>query len=85
MIRYFLFFTLILSSILYAQEKYFIYFSDKGSDSKSTLNKNGELYKQTLSKLSSKAIERRMKVMGDNFITYEDLPVNQSYKDGLAK
>jgi subtilisin family serine protease len=25
-----------------------------------------------------------MKVMGDNFITYEDLPVNQSYKDELT-
>ena len=85
MIRYFLIFTFVLSSFLFAQEKYFIYFSDKGVDNKTSLSKSSDLYKQAVSKLSPRAIERRQKVMGEDFIKYEDLPIYQNYEDELNR
>lgn len=83
MIRYITFITIILSSLLVAQGKYFIYFNDKGIDSKTTLNKSSEVYNEALGKLSQHAIERRMKNMGDDIITYDDISISKSYKDQL--
>jgi len=83
MIKYLTIFYLVLSSLLIAQDKYFIYFKDKGIDNKTSLNKTSVQYTEVLNKLSPHAIERRMKSMGDNIINYDDIPILQSYKDKL--
>jgi hypothetical protein len=75
------FFLIILftSSIVLPQQKYFIYFKDKGSDIKNSLSKSSAEYKNAIGQLSPKSIERRMKNMGEDIITYEDLPVYNDY------
>lgn len=70
--------------MLFAQEKYFIYFNDKGIDSKTALNKSSEIYNEALSKLSQHAIERRIKNMGNDIITFEDISISRSYINQLA-
>jgi serine protease AprX len=64
---------------LLPQEKHFIYFKDKGINPGSTLNKSSQLFQQAVDELSERAIERRIKNMGDEFITYEDLPLSDNY------
>lgn len=83
MIKYLFYILFLFSSVITAQEKYLIYFSDKGFDSKAGLSKTSELYKEAVSSLSKKAIERRKKNMGDDFITYDDIPVYKNYLDEL--
>ncbi|MCB9247395.1 MAG: S8 family serine peptidase [Ignavibacteriales bacterium] len=77
-----LFFYLISSSA-FAQEKYLIYFKDKGDFGKETLSKT--TVKVNLAKLilSEKSIERRRKSMGNDFITFQDLPISENYVDQL--
>jgi serine protease AprX len=77
-------FLLILSfiQISYAQEKYIIYFTDKGIDSKQ-LSKNSAEFIDAQSLLSERSIERRRKLMGDDYITIEDIPVKREYLDIL--
>ena len=81
--KYSLILLIILSSQLFSQEKYFIYFTDKGSENSLTLNKNSEAYIQAIQDISPKAIERRIKNMGEDFITYDDLPINPNYINEL--
>jgi serine protease AprX len=69
---------LILLQSSYAQQKYFIYFTDKGTETE-VLTKNSPLYKSALDQLSEKAIERRKKVMDNELIGYEDIPVRTDY------
>src|SRR5690554_1887343 len=69
----------IISTFNYGQDKYLIYFKDKGIEPGSSLNKSSELYKQALDNLNKRAIERRKKNMRDEIITYEDLPINERY------
>lgn len=80
-------FTLLLLIVLslqgFSQEKFFIYFTDKGTENTKSLNKTSEAYFQAVENLSPKAIERRMKNMEGDFITYEDLPINKNYIDEL--
>lgn len=83
MIKHLAFIIIFSSSLLIAQEKYFIYFNDKGIDSKSSLNKSSQLYNEALDKLSLHAVDRRMKSMGDDIITYDDIPVSKSYTEQL--
>jgi serine protease AprX len=62
------------------QSKYFIYLKDKGVEPAERLDKSSAAYSSAISLLSEKSIERRIKNMGDeNFITYEDLPLNEDY------
>jgi len=68
-----------LSSLDFPQEKYFIYFTDKGIENSNSLNKNSEAYIQAVEELSPKAIERRIKNLGNDFITYDDLPIDKNY------
>lgn len=68
-----------LSSLVFPQEKYFIYFTDKGIENSNSLNKNSEAYIQAVEELSPKAIERRIKNLGNDFITYDDLPIYKNY------
>lgn len=74
--------TILLSCVsLSAQDRYLVYFKDKGSNQHNKLNKASAEYKQAEESLSKRAIERRKKVMGENYITYEDLPISSSYVD----
>ena len=60
-----------------------IYFKDKGINPGQTLNKTSALYKGALSNLTERAIERRKKLLGDEIISYEDLPIRNKYIDIL--
>ncbi len=79
MIYRILFFLVLLSVTVFPQNKYFIYFKDKGIKPGETLNKTTLLYQHAVDELSERAIERRIKNMGNEFITYEDIPLNEEY------
>ncbi len=69
--------------ILLPQEKYFIYFKDKGEYA--SLQKSSPGYQKAIEKISPRAIERRKKVMNsDSLITFEDLPVSKEYVSQLS-
>ncbi|MDO8549084.1 MAG: S8 family serine peptidase [Ignavibacteria bacterium] len=70
---------ILIASLTYGQEKYLIYFKDKGIEPGETLSKSATLYKQALDNLTEHAVERRRKNMGDEIITYEDLPLREDY------
>ena len=74
---------LILTSIILSQEKYFIYFKDKGVSQSNRLNKTSLQFLQAEKELSPLAIERRKSVMGNDYITYEDLPIKDEYINSL--
>ena len=76
-----------LSSISIAQSssKYFIYFNDKGIDENYVLQKKSNLYQEAKNSLSERSIKRRMKTLGQEFITYEDLPINKNYINEIKK
>ncbi len=67
-------------TVIAAQTKYLIYLKDKGISDISSLKKSSPLFQEAKKDLSLRAIERRKKVIGeDNYITYEDLPLNEEY------
>ena len=73
-------FLLFAVAVSTAQTKYMIYFKDKGISSTARLQKSSGLFKAAEKELSAKAVERRKQVMGeDNYIRYEDIPLNESY------
>lgn len=78
--RYLLLFSLIFLLVInsYPQSKYFVYFKDKGIEA-NRLNKSSVLYQSAEQLLTKESIERRKQVMGDDYITFEDLPVNENY------
>ncbi|MFA5804327.1 MAG: S8 family serine peptidase [Melioribacteraceae bacterium] len=77
---YILFFLLIIAASIHSQTKYLIYFKDKGVTPNNSLQKSSELFMLAEKELSERAIERRKQVMGeDNYITYEDIPLNENY------
>lgn len=72
-------------SFSFAQQKYYIYFKDKGIGKNETLSKYSIEYQEALETLSKRSIERRIKNMGEeNIITYEDLPIEQKYVEDLT-
>ncbi len=77
-----LLFLFFLQINLLSQTKYLIYFIDKGSDA-IRLNKSSRIYQDAEKLLTQESIERRKQVMGDNYITFEDLPVNESYVNSI--
>ena len=77
--KYTLILLIILSTQVFTQEKFFIYFKDKGTENTNSLNKTSAAYIQAVEDLSPKAVERRIKNMGEDFITYDDLPINKNY------
>lgn len=83
MIYRIIFLLLVSSTVIFPQNKYFIYFKDKGINPGTTLNKSSQIYQQAVNELSERAIERRIKNMGDDFITYEDIPLNEEYISAL--
>lgn len=69
-----------------AQEKYYIYFKDKGIQKGEVLSKISTEYHQAKEYLSERAIERRKKVMEENsIITYEDIPIKSEYVEVLKQ
>ncbi len=74
---------LLLSVYSFPKDKYLVYFKDKGVTSGQTLNKTSALYKEAMSSLTERAIERRRKTMGDNIISYDDLPIENEYINKL--
>ncbi len=83
--KYLIILIVALSSQIFSQEKYFIYFIDKGSENSNSLNKTSNAYVEAVQNLSQKSIERRIKNMGEDFINYDDLPIYQNYLDELKK
>ena len=75
--------TICASAVSFGQSKYFIFFKDKGVEKTSILNKESSVYNQVMKSLSEKCIERRKINMGNDFITYEDLPVSIKYLAAL--
>ncbi len=74
----------ISTSFSFAQQKYYIYFKDKGITSNELLNKFSVEYQKALETFSERNINRRIKNMGEeNIITYEDLPIQQNYIDEI--
>ncbi|MGE5437983.1 MAG: S8 family serine peptidase [Syntrophothermus sp.] len=81
---------LLLAAILFtislsAQSKYFIYFKDKGIDAKESLYKGNSIYQLAESELTERAIERRKKLLGDDYIDYTDVPIKREYLNELVK
>jgi serine protease AprX len=80
--KYIIFFILLAFQLSFAQQKYMIYFTNKGTEP-NILSKTTEQYKSAVDELSDRSIERRKKTMGDEIITYEDIPVRTEYIDAL--
>lgn len=72
-------FLLFISANIFSQTKYYVFFKDKGVTSAAKLSKTSAQYIAAEKELSAAAIERRKQVMGDDYITFEDLPINASY------
>lgn len=66
-----------------AQEKYFIYFKDKGISEFQKVNIYSPQYNEALNLLTPRAVERRKKISGDEIIDYSDIPVRQDYLNHL--
>ena len=82
--KYLFIFLIISLSASFSQNKYLIYFKDKG-DIPPSLNKSSLSYQKAMDFLTSHAIERRKKVMNnDSIITFEDLPLNNEYVSYLT-
>ena len=77
-ISFFIF--LIFISFSSAQNKYLVFFTDKGIEEPGQLSKNSYYFKLAESQLSERSIERRKKVMGENgYVKYEDIPLRALY------
>lgn len=74
----------LLSLIAYPKNNYFrVFFKDKGPEK---FEQGSDLYKQTLSLLTNRAIKRRLKVRDkNNLITIEDAPVYNDYIDMILQ
>lgn len=77
-------FLLIFVTISYSQTKYLIYLKDKGIKKTQPISKASPFYTEAVNSLSQRSIERRKKSMGNNFITYEDIPISQDYLKELS-
>ena len=77
----------LFGSVAYSQqvEKYLVYFKDKGITKSNTLSKTTQEYQIALNQLSERSIERRKKVLGDDIITFEDIPVKSEYVQAVEK
>ncbi|MCK9424666.1 MAG: S8 family peptidase [Ignavibacteriaceae bacterium] len=63
-----------------AQQKYLVYFKDKGITKQTSLQKTSQAYADAVQSLSERSIQRRIKHRGEeNFITFEDVPLYQPY------
>lgn len=72
------FLIVLLTAELTAQEKYFIFFKDKGEDER-TYFKKSSIDSVLLKSFSPKALERRRKVLNDQLFLYGDYPIYEPY------
>jgi len=70
------------SSTLFAQNKYFIYFKDKGENQTKYFYKSN-VEKDLFNQFSAKAIERRKKNSNEEIFRYSDYPIYSDYKKTL--
>ncbi len=68
--------------ITLANEKYLIFFKDKGEWNKLYFKKS-QIEQKLLNEFAEKAIERRKKVLGDEIFTYGDYPIYEPYVNEL--
>ena len=75
----------LFGSFTYSQNlsKHLVYFKDKGIDERSNLSKTSLEYQTALNSLSQRSIDRRKKILGDDIISYEDLPLDKEYLSSL--
>ncbi len=73
----------IFSTLTFSQKKYFVYFKDKIIKPGESLNKENQYYKTAIEELSERAIQRRIKNMGQDIISFEDIPINKNYIEVL--
>lgn len=78
-----IFLILFLILAVSAQNKYLVYFSDKGITEAQFNEQPGKFFKQAELELSDRAIERRKKALGNDYIKFIDLPVNQNYVEQI--
>jgi subtilisin family serine protease len=75
-----------LSFYVYPQDKYLIYFKDKGISKHTLLSKSSPYYVKAIKSLSPKSIERRENSMpAENLVTYEDIPINDAYIEAIEQ
>ena len=81
--KYIFLFFLALTSFVSAQQKYFVYFKNKSISENSPLLKSSLQFLEARDMLSRNSIERRKKILGDDYISFEDLPLNTTYVNSL--
>ena len=65
---------------IHAQQKYLVYFKDKGITKQTSLQKNSQAYTDAIKSISERSIQRRKKHLGEEtFITFEDVPLYRPY------
>jgi len=71
-------------STLFAQDKYFIYFTDKGAELAKSGMEYSQAYKIVSGYVTERAIERRKKTLNnDDVIDFADMPINANYLEQL--
>lgn len=80
-----IFFFFLFTITALSQQKYFIYFVDKEVPENAPLLKSSQVYNTALNMLSEKSIKRRQKHLGDEIISYEDLPIKNEYIQALTE
>lgn len=78
------FFIIIIYQIGNSQDKYLIYFKDKGENDKLYFKKS-EIEQKLLNLFSPRSIERRKKVLGQELFSYGDYPIYPTYLSELKK
>ncbi|PID59650.1 MAG: hypothetical protein CR986_05120 [Ignavibacteriae bacterium] len=79
-----LIFLLFFTTLVFSQEKYLIYFKDKGINTEKVLSKNADKEIVAKKTLSKRSIERRKKSSSENYFTFQDLPILEKYLEILS-
>ncbi len=75
---------LLIIPFTFSQNKYLIYFKDKGINPANVLDKNSADFLNAIKHLTAHSIARREKVMGkNNTITFEDISLNKDYINNI--
>jgi subtilisin family serine protease len=70
----------IFYQVSFTQQKYFIYFKDKGNSINKTFLKNSQEYTLAIQSISERSVDRRKKNLPeDRIVTFEDIPINEEY------
>ena len=75
-----------LQSVIFPQNKYLIFFKEKGINSSTPPSAVAQLFKEAKSEISRRALWRRSKILNpNNLIDYYDLPLNSRYVESVEK